>query len=656
MHCKGYDAQAGAVTPPPFGEDGYKSQYALVGGIVGYAVGSTVISGCEVNAYVRATNRGVGGIAGALNGSASISNCTQNGLVWGSMTGNGGITGIIVSNTVSDCTVNGCVYGKYSYVGGVVAVTAGTAKIQNCKIENGVVHTGFKYTSVVTRIEGIIGGSWVAAPEVTGCKAINSKILSNATICAAIVGVANNGIVIKDCEVTDCFVDDTNEPENSAAKHEVAGILGWGKVSVDVSGCTVKNSTMVGNAYCSMIVGYADAPLTKITNCTADNCELRAGQSLGGILGAATKHAEISGCQVTNCTSAGTGAYRAGSHGEAQAGTEISNCKVENTSLSQPAAKNFIGGINAYSKVGELKVTDCKVIDIDIFGGGQGNGCVIGRSDFATIVKNCYVSGKIETATAGYNVGGIIGHINSGANAVDLIIDNCAVEADITGGYQVGGICGLSAGTGTTPIIISNVSYVGKLSALSAPANYPNANIAGIVGYANNASQNKPLYVVNAYARPSQIDITSKVTGGSGAIGGLFGYAQWNVSAFIGYSDLVRGKIYKDGVQIDGTQARVGGIAGVTCYTASASYGTLLSKNLYYDSSIGFGPTNDGQGAPDEVDCEGITEAKFTDGTLLSNLNAAVTAYNASEPRVATAKAWVAGADGYPVISGLPTK
>lgn len=561
-------------------------------GLIGFAEGATIKNVILENPHIQSNGVNVGGIVGAARANTQIVNCQVIGGVPTDCYDGGKL---VSDGNVSVLTRTGAyIYGKGKYL---------TAKDTSAPF--GEDQYQFSY--------GFVGGiaGQIKDSKIDGCS-VNAYVR-----CVQRNAGGITGIIIGESQVTKCTAEGLVNTQMTNSGGIVGTMLGEATV---IDGCTAKNVFMSKYSYGGCITGMCCAGGT-IKNCVADGA---------------------SAC------------------------------------LYNPAAAaNFVGGILGYIKLKPVTIENCKVVNTSITATGYGIAGILGRNDASVTIKNCYVgncnlegfktyedwsSYAGKDAKGGYWVGGIVGQVNTGALAGSVaVIDNCYVETDIKASYGAGGIFATSTtkNDGTTPIYVSNVAYKGKLTTWSMNS-YNHAMCGGISGNPNSTTKGSTLHIVNCYAFP-EIELGAIATAGSTA--GLLGYSQNNVQLLIGYSNITRDQILKntDGAlaPIPENQNRYGGILGVTNCNAGANNGDqFMYKYLYYSDQIKFGVSNtkvEGVEVFDCEECEALAKAAFTDGTLLNKLNAGVTAYNADPNKKATASKWVAGADGFPTISGLPT-
>ncbi len=219
---------------------------------------------------------------------------------------------------------------------------------------------------------------------------------------------------------------------------------------------------------------------------------------------------------------AGTNSYVGAIAGKCGNYGKISNCQVVFNQESKITGKDYIGGVVGYYG----KITDCKVIS---------------NTDVNVIIGDNYV-------------GGISGYLYATEKYIDF--HNCHVNANISGGNNVGG---LSGGIGTYKAdVITNSSYKGVLSGSSNVG-----GIVGILGDGGTVSGCKVEAVIKAKKY----------------VGGITGYNNF-------YSSIIG--CYSSGTIICDSGSESSGICGVTRrgYTHEIifSYSTITSGNSVYDA------------------------------------------------------------------------
>ena len=443
---------------------------------------------------------------------------------------------------------------------------------------------------------------------------------SGATIKRVVLnGITNNGTGGEVGGVVGHAVNSTFEDcvmnSDLFASYAISGgivaYLDGGKISGCTTTSTIKSisSDSDGNwGQSGGIVGYALNGAV-IENCTLSGNVASMSKRVGGIVGelpAAASAVQIKGCRMTSNAEVFNNAHSCGGIVGGHYGGTISNCLVEGVVGSQG---DYCGGISGYFTNGAI--LDCVV---------QGSARVITYNDYC---------------------GGIAG---AALTAGTCVVDGCAVYADVAACHTVGGIVGyVKPDSATAKVIITNCLYAdGELK--STGLNTSNYNLvggisgwihgSGIVVYANVCARPK-LMRGNSY----WISQTSKV-----AIGGITGFRNGAKSVTMSnlYTDVTSGNIHLEDAPVTAYSSPNWGVllGPIIATTLNSSY-YLEGSQVIATSHVGYVT-----GTP-----TAMSVAQMTNGTLLSKLNEYVSANPTVEG--VTLKQWVAGADGYPVISGL---
>ena len=535
------------------------------------------------------------------------------------------------------------------YAGLFGVISAGTVK--------NVVLQDSDVSSSVGKL-GSIAGTVQSYGLIDNCKVTGSVASSSGWGFGGISGVCSTRATIENCS----FTGSVTLTETAERAGGIVGHLSRGSVE----NCEVLSGSSVTSAahYVGGIAGYWKSDATNfksISGCNVNATLTSAADRVGGIVAYAFNEANnpvtISDCTVQGNFSGTT--YVAGILGYLYQGDfSISGCSVLNgTTITGTSNCGGIIGLVSYTETitGNTEVTDCTFKGS--LNGASNLGGVIGSVvggttdkaiDASITVKDCYVSGSI-TGTGQY-IGGVTGISGS----VKHVINNCYSCANIQAAYSTGGILGCHNNSlSNTLITVLNCAYVGGTITATSKlgGSYDNYNVGGIVGWFRGSS--KPS-MINNYSRPQALAAT---TAGATkpSIGGLLGYKNGGGGKYttvrIGYSDLTEAKILVAGSPVSGGTL-YGGVIGQN--TAGSS------SNLQYlnwlDTIDGSGTAADNTTYLVEANhCGALTAAQMTDGTLLANLNAGRTAYNASAAEDLQASQWIAGADGYPTLAGLPT-
>ena len=469
------------------------STEAGAGGIVGKALGSTVIENCgvadsvQIGAYGRTdkvtiSSDGItfaGGIAGVAD----------------PIQGNSYNAGITL--TIRNCSVStsGIIESAKSNIGGVLGYVAGsdiasgksnTVRIEGCSVDKAVIQAASS-ANTSSQIGGILGyGSQYVAAFITGCK----------------VGVGGT-VSIK-------------------GEHSLGGIAGGMSNAKGgyIDSCTVGANTVIeriavgGN-------GVEESP--------------KHGTAIGGLVGF-TQNSNDDTSPLTT-TFSGTSAFN---------GTITVSVEATNKSQDSDAKISCIGGIVGDMGSGANFASGSNVTvggNINITLAAANVGGVVGRTNKATFIGKFNVAPNMSTENA-ENVGGFIGK-NIGtvyilADTTDRL-ENTTVGAlngtsisiggKIKGTSEVGGFIGVN-NSGSTLNIGSNVANAkayksGTLEiTITASVTGSHDNVGGIVGKNEGDDENTQ---DNDYAT---IDIVKGTIEQNGAIIGAN-----NVGGIIGLND-----------------------------------------------------------------------------------------------------------------------
>ena len=533
-----------------------------------------------------------------------------------------GLFGAISEGTVKNIVLQGSdVTSSVGKLGSIAGTVQSYGLIDNCKVTGSVASSsGWGF--------GGISGVCSTRATIENCSFTGSVTLTGtAERAGGIVGHLSRGSV-ENCEVL-------SGSSVTSAAHYVGGIAGYWKSDAtnfkSISGCNV-NATLTSAAdRVGGIAGYAfneaNNPVT-ISDCTVQG-NFNGTTSVAGILG----YLYRGDFSITGC--------------EALSGTTIT------------ASGNNVGGIIGYisytdSYTGNTEISDCSFkgnLNGKQFVGGIAGNCVY-YDDILTkevaasiIISDCYVSGSITGSSTG--VGGIVG----GKSAGTLTVNNCYVSSSVQGLYDVGGIIGLNnntfASTSSCITILNCAFEKGTLTSTSTSYGYS----GGIAGFLR--TQNRPV-IQNCYTRPTEMNCS--ISGTAFNSGGLVGIKNQGKLFTVNtcYSTLVADNVAVNGIQIadPSSYTLLGGLFGSN--TSGSS--NRLSYLYWVDDLSGSGTAGDNTTYLVEANhCGALTAAQMTGGTLLANLNAGRDAYNASAAEDVKASQWIAGADGYPTLKGLPT-
>lgn len=418
---------------------------------------------------------------------------------------------------------------------------------------------------------------------------------------SALFGNVGTGALIKDI-----IMDDVNIKSTSYYSAAFVGYL----YNATISGCSFTGSvwstgTVSNVCYAAGIAGRAEG--STIENCVCSGNVTTTSNHVGGVVGDAAS-CKVIGCRLSQGCAVHGSYYSGGVVGVATGdGSEIRGCVCD----GQVSAQNW----------------NCGGIAAAIYQG---------------LVDSCVQTSKSMISARLQNAGGILGSIVTGSatgSEKKAVVNNCAAYGDIYGQYEVGGVIGYaSAGNAGNEIEVSNCAYIGGELVAQGINAYNYSLIGGVVGYFHGNGSTK---MVNCYSRPACI--TSVMTG-TGGVGGVVGY-QSSVTNYIDncYSTVTGSDVlYQNAPITSSSLSYYGSIIG-RCSVASPY------KHCFYDSSLRMG----GKGSLEQAgDCQGISGAKFTDGSLLTFLGDG--ASQASSTTGIKCSAWVKGADNFPTLEALP--
>lgn len=262
------------------------------------------------------------------------------------------------------------------------------------------------------------------------------------------------------------------------------------------------------------------------------------------------------------------------------AGGTVQNVKLAEVDIS---GGTYAGAVVGYNKGGTIQ--NCEFVSGTVQNGSTCTGGIVGRN-YGSVI-GCTVSGSV-VGDSPYGVGGIAGYTESSSSGTVSLIQDCTVNADVSGKSVVGGIIGVSTGDST----VINCTINGDVSGTS--------SVGGVVGQCRGNIENCTVSGV-------QINGTSSTIGGiagrflSGTISNCSSAASVNGTSFVGgIVGSSEGNIqnsHSTGT-VSGSTA-VGGIAGEgigpirECYSEGTVTGTtdvggiIGSLNNYNGSILG---------------------------------------------------------------------
>lgn len=331
----------------------------------------------------------------------------------------------------------------------------------------------------------------------------------------------------------------------------------------------------------------------------------------------------------------------------------LSNCSVRNSRIE---GASCVAAIVA-KVAGKATIEGCSVINSGVFGSASNIGGIAGVTSTAdaVVIENCVVGSKCEVNGAKGQVGGILGFVGKGFVEASVRVDKCAVYGIVRGGTQIiGGIVGGASADLTSgevvkaggQTVISNCLFQGK-EISTAYTSDANAFMGGIVGLSSRTadtaeeatSRGMSVHIINCVTRPEKVIAKVGPNTGRWSFGGIAGGMFAGVHIWNCWSDIT-----VDRMELSEGNVAYGSITtqmqpNTTGNAADYCFGLIKLKNS-------------GSGVITADNSEVIAAESLTNGDLLAKLNGGAGAYTGGKAEVS---AWVAGNDGCPVISGIPS-
>lgn len=343
-----------------------------VGGIVGYACGTTKITNCSFDGTIATGDSSsgsynyFGGIVGETNPQVTIENCRTNGKIFGNGYYMGGIVGRSYGTSAGiDVTITDCINeaelrpGSCTAVGGIVGYSQikGSLEVKNCVNKGAITPSSF-----ATKLGGIVGRiNGAATAAITSCTNSAALTSGNSENMGGIVGYSNQSTTITDCH-------------NSG---------------------TVTNSS-VGEysilTYTGGILGCMETENLSLNQCSNQGAVSGSAKNdayVGGLIGGITSVGTLEKCYNAGaCTvnSAQNNAFVGGLVGDSSALTIENSYNVGTISNAASSSYSCIGGL-------------------------------VGWADDSSSIKTSYNAGAIQET--GNNVGAIVGTIDNPSSVTD---------------------------------------------------------------------------------------------------------------------------------------------------------------------------------------------------------------------------------------------
>ena len=374
------------------------------GGIIGYAVGGTVIENCSVEGDFSTrtfpnTAVFLGGLIGYADG-ATVKNCSFKGDLTPTYTDlpnasySGGLIGYANNVEVIDCFAEANIKG--SNIGGFIGRLTGVSTIQRCNYKGSIFGT-FQIGGFIAQTEG--------NATITGCMASATVIgLSESSAGGFIASFNARG------EVSGCIAEGTVISGDAAGGFFVYLTAG---ASTTISDCR-STGYIEGDYMCGGFAAYMNINSSStVTRCSSER-QVTGKNSTGGFVG----YVYVSGATSTRVV--------------------ISECYA----YGAIKGNNYVGGF-----AGSLRYcnfSNCYAV-CTVEGGSQVGGFA-GRTQtgYDSSFTGCYASG---TVSADEHVGGFIGYSDG-----NHTFANCYSTATVFGETGSGGFVGYnrSPGSGST--------------------------------------------------------------------------------------------------------------------------------------------------------------------------------------------------------------
>lgn len=356
-----------------------------VGGIVGYACGTTKITNCSFDGTIATGDSSsssynyFGGIVGDTYSQVTIENCQADGTIFGNGTYMGGIVGRNYGTSAQDVTILRCTNeaelrpGSCTAVGGIVGFSEikGTLKVENCVNSGAITPSSF-----ATKLGGIVGRiNGAATAAITSCTNSAALTSGNSENMGGIVGYSNQSTTITDCH-------------NSG---------------------TVTNSS-VGEysilTYTGGILGCMETENLSLNQCSNQGAVSGSAKNdayVGGLIGGITSVGTLEKCYNAGaCTvnSAQNNAFVGGLVGDSSALTIENSYNVGTISNAASSSYSYIGGLIGQAE--NSSVEKCyNAGEMVKKNNNDTIGAIVGSADSTSSVISCYYWNDCGAAGAG---------------------------------------------------------------------------------------------------------------------------------------------------------------------------------------------------------------------------------------------------------------
>lgn len=355
-----------------------------VGGIVGYACGTTKITNCSFDGTIATGDSSsnsynyFGGIVGETNSQVTIENCQAAGTIFGNGTNMGGIVGRNYGTSAQDVTILHCINeaelrpGSCTAVGGIVGYSQikGSLEVKNCVNKGAITPSSF-----ATKLGGIVGRiNGAATAAITSCTNSAALTSGNSENMGGIVGYSNQSTTITDCH-------------NSG---------------------TVTNSS-VGEysilTYTGGILGCMETENLSLNQCSNQGAVSGSAKNdayVGGLIGGITSVGTLEKCYnagACRVTSAQNNAFVGGLVGDSSALTLQNSYNVGTISNAASSSYSYIGGLVGWADDSSSIKTSYNAGAIQETGNNVG--AIVGSADTDSSVTDCYYWSGCGAAGAG---------------------------------------------------------------------------------------------------------------------------------------------------------------------------------------------------------------------------------------------------------------
>ncbi|MBO7071902.1 MAG: hypothetical protein J6W09_11505 [Bacteroidales bacterium] len=567
---------------------------AGVGGLIGYAIGSTVsgcdLTGCDIiigkrddNPAKDAEPQNVGGLIGRLRADASsVTSCSVSNATLAALYCAGGLIGKvgcttgpvdIKGNSTSGMTVsfsNAQADSKQG-AGGLIGCIEATGDPAVAVNIGDASNTNTVSSLTIDQTQGYVGGvvGNIMDGNVTITKAtVGGTVKTTGWYAAGVLGRSSKAVSISYCDV-DATV---------SAGMGAGGVLAYTYDSAaNISHCTVAGSVtatstsgdtkidgLVEYSHVGGIAGFAMSTSSKIEYCDV-TANVTGKAAVGGITGR-NKGGTIDHCTYKTGTITGTDRVGGISGANTGAAGTITNCEVSNGAIITNTGSNT-GGILGRNHNAGTSVSYCDVTAT--INGTSNIGGIVGESGTTMTVSDCDVNCTVSEGSGSY-LGGVMGSFAGGdnTNVLSVSISGCTVSGSLsTTGHHVSGILGGCQDAGNSNV---NGQYKSvSITSCSTSANLGgNQNVAGIIGRARYHSEITSCSASGTYT-------STKVSDNSYA-GGLTGCTGEAIITKSSSTATVIGK------------KMCGGLV------ASAHWGDLEMSECYYNGTLNFSASQNG--------------------------------------------------------------